>query len=311
MRQILFANKAAKQSDYSGFVEADNNTVGVLFGGENPDTAVFDLSFLHSLLVADKTINGASMAGDAIAAGVALIEHDKYQNIVLTRAPELGGNVVIPFFFGSFTKYTLTRYAEPIYWDAIVDFSEAEVNEFYDYTVIVVKKGVKFNERNRWTFTHRATAKDTPETIAKVFAKYVTDNEDLLGLRTYYNEGDTTVELEAIKENTDYAIVFADELSTLPKVEVDYTYGVNTIDQLKDLAWKAAADAGFTDTYRDANLYPGLQDAQGIDLSIYENGAYIITIVSEEPRMVKTRDEVVKQVIQIVLPSSWLSTVIG
>ena len=71
------------------------------------------------------------------------------------------------------------------------------------------------------------------------------------------------------------------------------------------MAEKAAADAGFEYTYRDAYyyLYPDypLNPLKSADAK--DTGFTIFTLRFAEPRDVKTRDEVVNQIIQVAYPT--------
>ena len=70
-----------------------------------------------------------------------------------------------------------------------------------------------------------------------------------------------------------------------------------------DLADKAAADAGFEYTYDEGvDFYPGYHLNPLAQPNAEDTGFDIFTIRCAEPRDVKTRDEVVHQIVQVAFP---------
>ena len=223
-------------------------------------------------------------------------------NFVLIRSAEHGGNVLIPFHPNHYNFVRGQYQAATTFAASIV--IPAPDSDYYDYTIIAVKKGKKFNERNKWTASVRVKSNDTATTIADKLAKYFNDNKDGLGLTVVNNAG--TLTFTAVKAGEDYELVPADDLMG---TSVTYTtrgksaYG--DLEYIKDLADKAAADAGFEYTYEDdvKALYPnyhfnpGNAEAESTQFAIF-------TLRWAEPRYMKTRDEVVHQILQIVVPTS-------
>ena len=158
--------------------------------------------------------------------------------IVLVRKNEEQGNVVLPIHKNHFS-YVYGKYDESKYADYQNSFTVPDVEAFLDYTVIVVLKGKKFNERNKWTATAEAV-------VMKAY-----------GSAAY----------------------------------------------VADLADKAAADAGFEYTYDEGvNFYPGYPLNPLAQPLAEDTGFDIFTIRCAEPRDVKTRDEVVHQIVQVAFP---------
>ena len=227
-------------------------------------------------------------------------------NLVLVRAAANGGNVVLPLYPNHY-DVAKAEYQAATTFVATLTVPTPD-SEYYDYTIIAVKKGKKFNERNKWTASVRVKSTDTAATLAQKLADYFNANKDGLGLEVTIGGNDSNVlTFTAIKAGEDYEIVPADDLMGL---EVAYTTrgkeALGDAKYIKDLADKAAADAGFEYTYEDdlAALYPKyhfnpLAQADGED-----SGFNIYTLRFAEPRMVKTRDEVVHQIVQIVVPTS-------
>ena len=70
-------------------------------------------------------------------------------NFVLIRSAEHGGNVLIPFHPNHYNYVRGDYQAATTFAASIV--IPAPDSDYYDYTIIAVKKGKKFNERNQWT----------------------------------------------------------------------------------------------------------------------------------------------------------------
>lgn len=222
-------------------------------------------------------------------------------NLVLVRDAADGSNVVLPFHPNHF-DWAKAAYQAATTFKAELTVPEPD-SEYYDYTIIAVKKGMKFNERNKWTATVRVKSTDSASTLADKLAAYFNANVDGLGLNVVNSDG--TLTFTAVDAGVDYQIIPADDLTG---TAVTYTTrGKEALGDAKyiiDLANKAAADAGFEYTYEEADLYPKypfnpLASANGED-----PGYNIYTLRFAEPRDVKTRDEVVHQIVQIIVPST-------
>ena len=225
--------------------------------------------------------------------------------VVLLRDPQKGGNVVLPFHTNHFS-FVKGEYVAATTFAASVTIPTPD-SEYDDYTLIVTKKGKGFNERANWTASVRIKHGDTAATLATKLKDYFDKNVDNLGLTVAISGDDSNVlTFTAVEAGVDYTITPADNLTGL---EVTYTtHGIPAYGDAKyitDLANKAAADAGFEYTYEDTPhlLYPNyplnpLAQPDGED-----SGFDIITMRCAEPRDVKTRDEVVHQIIQIALPA--------
>lgn len=180
----------------------------------------------------------------------------------------------------------------------------SEIEEGNEYTYIFVKKGVPFNERNKWTASVVAGAADTAETIATKVAKYVNDNKGL-GLTAEASGANITLSEE--KTFTDYEILLAD-YAVKGSVEIG-AHAVSPIldtNGIEELLSKAAADSGFEYTNNDNSvnvLYPGYGYAGMLaneDASGEEPTWHVLTIFQAEPRLAaKPLDTPVNQVIQL------------
>ena len=231
-----------------------------------------------------------------------ILKNNKKGYVVLGRSAELGGPVALPFFANHFS-FSIGEYQAATTFEGNITIPETIIPG-EEYTVIVAKKGVKFNERNKWTASVVAKESDTKATIGAKLVELINSNSESSGVSA---SGDATITIEANVSGVDYNILGADALLD---AEVEITtkgsaaYG--DASYAKDLANKAAADAGFEYTYMgDVNyLYPDypLNPLKNADAE--DTGFSIVTIRFAEQREVKTVDDVVHQIIQIALPSS-------
>lgn len=280
MRQFILATGVATSGTLDGDNSANYGKVGIGY--------------------LDKSNNKLTLASDISK----LVEQGE-GFVVLLRDPQKGGNVVLPFHTNHFS-FASGEYVAATTFAASVTIPAPE-SEYYDYTIIVTKKGKGFNERANWTASVRVKHGDTAATLATKLKDYFDKNVDNLGLTVAISGDDSNVlTFTAVEAGVDYTITPADDLTGLA---VTYTtHGIPAYGDAKyiiDLANKAAADAGFEYTYEDTPhlLYPNyplnpLAQPDGED-----SGFDIITMRCAEPRDVKTRDEVVHQIIQIALPA--------
>lgn len=213
------------------------------------------------------------------------------------------GQIVFPFYKKDLS-YSVSTYSAATTFSAT--FTIASVEASSDYTVIIVKKGVKFNERNKWTSTIHAGKNDTVKNIADKIAAHINANTVGSGVSAVSDtETEGKITITAKKAGQPYTIVLADELQGLAvTTTIAGLPAINDAAAIKEMANKAAADAGFEYTYDEfAGLYPAypLNPLEQPDKA--NTGFTVYTIRFAEPRNMKTRDEVVHQIIQIVYPT--------
>lgn len=167
------------------------------------------------------------------------------------------------------------------------------------------KKGIQFNERSNWTASiHVFKDTETADQVAAKIAKYVNDNTTTLGLTATVDRA--TVNVTATKPAVDYEITMADALSG---TTVIYTargeIGIADAEAIKKMANMAAADAGFEYTYMDDvhYLYPNYPLNPNTGTNTTDAGYTVYTLRFAVPRDVKTRDELVHQIVQIAIPT--------
>ena len=223
--------------------------------------------------------------------------------IVLMRKAEDGGPVFLPLYKNYFS-YVKGEYQAATKFSATLTLP-AIAADAVDYTVVAVKKGVKFNERNKWTAQVHVKLDDTPAKIAeRIVAYYMDGNVPRYGLKV--TASNDTLTFEAEEKGVDWTIIPADDLFGVSVTTVSAgipAYG--DANYVKDLADKAAADAGFEYTYIDpsALLYPNYPLNPLKPINPTDVGFTIFTLRFAEPREMKTVDDVVYQIVQVAFPT--------
>lgn len=225
-----------------------------------------------------------------------------YGQIVMGRASKDGGPIIIPFYNKDFS-YSKSTYSAAKTFTA--KFTVPEPVIMCDHTVIFTKKGIQFNERSNWTASiHVFKDTETAEQVAAKIANYVNNNTATLGLTATVSTA--TVTVTATKPAVDYEITTADALSG---TTVTYTthgeLGIADAEAIKKMANMAAADAGFEYTYMDDvhYLYPNYPFNPNAGTNTTDTGYTVYTLRFAVPRDVKTRDELVHQIVQIAIPT--------
>lgn len=219
--------------------------------------------------------------------------------IYLGKSDAKGGKLVVPIYKNNFS-YSKMVYAASIQYTG--NFTIADVVVGSDYTVVVVKKGVGFNERNKWTATVRAKAGDTVNTIASALVSQITANVGA-GVTAVASTG--TVTVTAKEKGVDYELTLGDDLFGTAVTQTHATAAVADAKYITDLAIKAAADAGIEYTYQDAGelIYPDFPLNPLAQDDSADAGFTVYTIRFAEPREMKTVDQSINQIVQIAVPT--------
>lgn len=240
----------------------------------------------------------------ALVSGVETLDSDgtKIKNkgyIYLGKSDAKGGKLVVPIYKNNFS-YSKMVYAASTQYTG--NFTIADVVAGSDYTVVVVKKGVGFNERNKWTATVRAKAADTVDTIAAALASQITANVGA-GVTAAASAGKVTV--TAKEKGVDYELTLGDDLFGTAVTQTHATAAVADAKYITDLAIKAAADAGIEYTYQDAGelIYPDFPLNPLAQNDSADTGFTVYTIRFAEPREMKTVDQSINQIVQIAVPT--------
>lgn len=211
------------------------------------------------------------------------------------------GPIVLPAYKKHLT-FVKGTYRASIIFSA--NLTIGDVNAYSDYSIMIVKKGLKFNERNRWTATIHTGLNPTANDVAKKLANQINNNTVGHGIKASVD--DNKITLVAKSKGIDYEILGADELMGIAVTNI--THGVPAYGDaayITDLANKAAADAGIEYTYRDTytELYPAYPIDPLKQPDSADAGYTIFTLRFAVPREMKTRDEVVHQIVQIAFPN--------
>lgn len=234
----------------------------------------------------------AANAGDIVREGM----------LILGRSKEKGGNIVLPIFKHNFT-YTKGEYSEATTFKA--DLTVEAPTLIGCYSVIIVKKGMKFNERNKWT--SMIYVRDLTMSASDLAEKIVENiNNNTVGSGVTAEASGAKITITAVNAGEDYAVLGADLLTGVTVNESEK--GIAAYGDAKyvtDLANKAAADAGFEYTFKDGAdyLYP-IYPLNPLKADDEEDKGYTIyTLRFSEPRDVVTKDETVNQIIQVAFPT--------
>ena len=219
--------------------------------------------------------------------------------IFLGKEDAKGGDVIVPIYKNNFSFTKMVYQAAGAYTG---DFTIPAPTVGDDLTVVVVKKGVQFNERNKWTATMRVKDGQDASACAKELAEQL-NNNPASGVKAVAKAANITI--TAVNKGEDYKIALVDDLFGVVVTETPAVTPLADANYIKDLAMKAAADAGIEYTYQDpANLiYPGYPLNPLAQPDSVDAGYTVFTLKFAEPREMKTVDQSINQIVQIALPT--------
>lgn len=219
--------------------------------------------------------------------------------IFLGKEDAKGGDVIVPIYKNNFSFTKIVYQAAGAYTG---DFTIPAPTVGDDLTVVVVKKGVQFNERNKWTATMRVKDGQDASACAKELTEQL-NNNPASGVKAVAAAAKITI--TAVNKGEDYKIALGDDLFGVAVTETSAVTPLADANYIKDLAMKAAADAGIEYTYQDpANLiYPGYPLNPLAQPDSVDAGYTVFTLKFAEPREMKTVDQSINQIVQIALPT--------
>lgn len=219
--------------------------------------------------------------------------------IFLGKEDAKGGDVIVPIYKNNFSFTKMVYQAAGAYTG---DFTIPAPTVGDDLTVVVVKKGVQFNERNKWTATMRVKDGQDASACAKELTEQL-NNNPASGVKAVAAAAKITI--TAVNKGEDYKIALGDDLFGVAVTETPAVTPLADANYIKDLAMKAAADAGIEYTYQDpANLiYPGYPLNPLAQPDSVDAGYTVFTLKFAEPREMKTVDQSINHIVQIALPT--------
>lgn len=219
--------------------------------------------------------------------------------IFLGKEDAKGGDVIVPIYKNNFSFTKMVYQAAGAYTG---NFTIPAPTVGDDLTVVVVKKGVQFNERNKWTATMRVKDGQDASACAKELTEQL-NNNPASGVKAV--AADANITITAVNKGEDYKIALGDDLFGVAVTETPAVTPLADANYIKDLAMKAAADAGIEYTYQDpANLiYPGYPLNPLAQPDSVDAGYTVFTLKFAEPREMKTVDQSINQIVQIALPT--------
>lgn len=219
--------------------------------------------------------------------------------IFLGKEDAKGGDVIVPIYKNNFS-FTKMVYQAAVAYTGNFTIPAPTVGD--DLTVVVVKKGVQFNERNKWTATMRVKDGQDASACAEELTEQL-NNNPASGVKAVAKAANITI--TAVNKGEDYKIALGDDLFGVAVTETSAVTPLADANYIKDLAMKAAADAGIEYTYQDpANLiYPGYPLNPLAQPDSVDAGYTVFTLKFAEPREMKTVDQSINQIVQIALPT--------
>lgn len=243
----------------------------------------------------DNGIPKVTATGEEIANG-------KEAMLVLGRLATAGGPVILPIHSNHFS-YVRGNYQAATTFKGTVTVTAPTVAG--TYSIIITKKGVKFNERSNFTAdVYIPNTTTTATQLAAQLADAINKNTSSSGVTA--TAAAAVITIDATEKGVDYALTPADRLSgATTSITTAGISAYGDVQYVIDLANKAAADAGFEYTYQDAlpTLYPNYPLNPLAQPNANDTGFTIFTLRFAEPRDVKTRDEVVHQIVQVAFPT--------
>lgn len=222
--------------------------------------------------------------------------------LVLGRPVAKGGPITLPIHTHGFTFVKGEYKAATTYASK---FTCPAPMQGHTYTVIAVKKGQKFNERNKWSCSVLyEKAGGTAADLANLIAKQYKQNALNAGLEVKANAA--SVELKALEAGVDYELLLTDHLADVAVTTTAKGFpAYGDAAYVADLANKAAADAGMEYTYQDyvKYLYPNYPLDPLAAAPAVDKGFTIFTLKFSEPRVSRTVDTAVNQIVQVAFPT--------
>lgn len=250
------------------------------------------------------TLTAGQLAFSALVNGQHTVDSDgtKIKDkgyIFLGKEDAKGGDVIVPIYKNKFSFTKMVYQAAGAYTG---NFTIPAPTVGDDLTVVVVKKGVQFNERNKWTATMRVKDGQDASACAKELTEQL-NNNPASGVKAV--AAATKITITAVNKGEDYKIALGDDLFGVAVTETPAVTPLADANYIKDLAMKAAADAGIEYTYQDpANLiYPGYPLNPLAQPDSVDAGYTVFTLKFAEPREMKTVDQSINQIVQIALPT--------
>lgn len=246
-------------------------------------------------------LTAGQVAFTALVDGVETIDSDgsKIENTFYLNLKKASGDTVVLPGYKRHFSYAKGAYEAGSAYSANVTIAAATADGHY--TLILVKKGMKFNERNRWTATVPVKVGDAANAIATKLGKFFEANASNLNITVAVDGAKITI--TGNTKGEDFKLMGADDLTGIAVTETAAKAAYGDAEYVKDLANKAAADAGFLYTYEDLDINPGYPLNPLAQGDKADTGFTIFTLRFAVPRDVKTRDEVVHQIVQVAFPT--------
>lgn len=176
-----------------------------------------------------------------------------------------------------------------------------------DYTIVIVKKGVQFNERSNYTVTEFVSANSTltANNIASKLAAQIQAMGDAGSLNIKAEVSSNVITITGTVAGEQFTVKGGDALLGAETITTEAKPALFDKAYIQDLASRCAAGKGYEYTYRDGEtIYPGYPEA--VEATTYG----LITLRFAVGRAsAKQRDEVVYQTVHIAVPTAKFDTI--
>lgn len=212
-------------------------------------------------------------------------------------------------------------------YSAAVELKDVEVTGGENYTLVLSKLGVHFNERSNYTATEFVPINSTKDIkdVALSLAKQLAAKAKFENLNIVVAIDDADPESATVSDLSDcviaitaldggaYKLQGGDALTAIDVDETEHVDAVGDKAYVERLASMCAQNRGFSDTYAD-----GPTTIPGYPMPVADTTYNIYTLRFAVPRAsAKTRDEVVNQLVHIAVAvgntdvTTELDTVLG
>ena len=216
-------------------------------------------------------------------------------------------------------KVTIAEPSNAVKFNASVTIDDNHVASGENHTLVLVKKGVVFNERSNYTATSfvPVSKEKTATDIAKDLAS------QLGGMAVSYNDGvkevagtgaipvkvtltEATIKIEAVNFGEDWGLKVGDNLSGLKVTETSATPAVGDTEYIKKLAQECAQNKGYNYLAEDGKgIYPGYpEEVEAVSPDAAETNGYTVYTLrfANGRKAARTVDMKVSQIVHIAVP---------
>ena len=177
-----------------------------------------------------------------------------------------------------------------------------------DYTLVLVKKGTVFNERNTWTATYKVPANKTVTAadVAAALTKQLKAKSDAAGLNLVIANTEAKITVTSSDKTVDWELKTADDLYGVSITSTPATPPTGDKAYVEHLASMCAQNRGFNNTLADGQtIYPKYP------MDVEDKTYKIYTLMFSNPRSFgkQVDNDQVRQIVYVAIPTSETTTI--